>query len=69
MSEKGTDEIEFDPRPAYEPPRALRLSDARTGSGGALPCNAPGSGDLNDCLPGVGAIFCLSEGSSAAVKP
>ena len=55
-----------DNRPEYEPPRATRLSDFQTGSGGAI-CTPTGSGDLIGCTTGNSAGDCITNGNSAAV--
>ncbi|MFC2023200.1 hypothetical protein ACFLT5_00485 [Chloroflexota bacterium] len=67
MSDKGRNQPKADLRPVYEPPRALRLGDARTGSGGVLECTLPGSGDaFGVCTSnGADAGECLDDGSSA----
>jgi len=54
-----SDELKMRPndaRPAYEPPRAVRMDDRGPGAG---LCNANGSGDVGDCT---------SQGLSATVN-
>ena len=59
MSEKEQKKATTDPRPEYEPPRALSLSDMHTGTGGQiLPCSV-GSSAL-DCSVGNIAEFCTN---------
>ena len=54
-------------RPEYVPPHALRLNDARTGSGGAIDCSPVGSGNASGaCATGNSAADqCTSNGSFA----
>lgn len=65
-------------RPAYQPPRALRMGSPQTGAG---TCQTNGSGDSADCymlgnsagttctLSGSGASgSCFADGSSAATN-
>ena len=50
-----------DDRPAYVPPRALRMDDLHPGVGY---CGTPGSGDSLACdLPGIGAARCDIAGT------
>jgi hypothetical protein len=49
-------------RPAYAPPRLMRLTVPDGASAG---CYAPGSGDTLDCGPGNAAHWCTVTGSSA----
>ena len=66
MSDEAKRQLGTDSRPIYESPRALRLGDARTGSGG-FTCEAPGSGDVGgQCIQnGTGAGGCEFDGNSA----
>lgn len=56
-----------DDRPAYEPPRALRLDGTHTGEGGITPtCTVPGSGAVGDCGTGASATgWCYVQGNTA----
>ena len=55
-------------RPAYEPPRALRLSDTDPGGGVAQPCSLPGSGADGECSSGsLAGSICGASGSSANI--
>ena len=66
MTDSGRKQDRADLRPAYDPPRALSLSDMGTGSGGATPCDLPGSGAAGACGTGLSADeSCGSNGSSA----
>jgi hypothetical protein len=57
--------VQPDNRPAYDPPRATRLRDFQTGSGGITVCNPAGSGDSGICTTGNGAVSgCISSGNS-----
>lgn len=51
-------------RPKYEPPRAIRLGDARTASGGFPVCE-PGSGPPSACGGGASATDCNPSGNAA----
>ena len=63
-----TDKSVADECPAYDPPRALRMSDMSPGGGVAQPCNLPGSGADGDCSSGsLAAEVCGASGSSADV--
>ena len=54
-----------DPRPTYDPPRALSLSHMGTGTGGAIPCGT-GSAAEGNCATGLVAVAeCGGNGSSA----
>ncbi|MFC2023204.1 hypothetical protein ACFLT5_00505, partial [Chloroflexota bacterium] len=64
MSDKQTNQVEADLRPVYEPPRALRLDDARTGTGGDG-CDLPGSGAGGCYASGGGAESCEQGGKGA----
>jgi hypothetical protein len=68
MSDKGSSQSKADPRPVYEPPRALRLDDARTGAGIDGPCVQTGS-SAGDCV-GQGSIasgYCIVAGSDPGI--
>lgn len=68
MADESKKKLPQDSRPEYEPPRATRLSDFQTGSGGTLPvivCN-PGTGVTAECIPGTNATSgCFGSGNSA----
>lgn len=55
-----------DTRPAYDPPRAMRLSEVHAGAGECV----PGSGDAQFCyFSGNGALGeCLADGSGDTVS-
>ena len=55
-----------DDRPAYEPPRALRLIDTHPGAGPPAVCSSDGSGDAVCSSDGNGAKECLINGNGAA---
>jgi hypothetical protein len=69
MKQKIESSQAVDNRPAYEPPRALRLDGTHTGEGGIVPtCEIPGSSAVGDCATGAGATgWCYAEGNSAEV--
>ena len=54
--------VATDPRPAYEPPRVLRLGGTNAGSG---LCAPSGSADHLSCIAGGGAEYCEDAGNSA----
>ena len=57
-----------DLRPAYDPPRALRLSDMGPGSGVAQSCDIPGSNADGDCQSGsLAGQICGASGSAADI--
>lgn len=58
MTDKEQMQAATDPRPEYEPPRALRLSDMHTGTGGIMGCIPTGSSDSEGCLNGLLAGVC-----------
>jgi len=64
---KGKNQTDRRPLSAYEPPRALRLGQAKSGKGGgAVSCRAPGSGAAGACSNGAAADpDCYQTGSSA----
>ena len=66
MTKNVDKQDQTDDRPAYDPPRALSLSDMDTGTGGDPECGLPGSGADGDCGTGLVAVSgCLISGSSA----
>ncbi|MFC2023202.1 hypothetical protein ACFLT5_00495 [Chloroflexota bacterium] len=67
MCDKQTNQVEADLRPVYEPPRALRLDDARTGTGQSA-CDSPGSSAGGCFGSGSGAASCEQDGNSPLVN-
>ena len=65
MKDERTSRTNVDSRPAYEPPRALRLGDMHVGNGIAR-CG-PGSGDVQSCsMNGNSAVSdCNANGNNA----
>ena len=55
-----------DPRPAYDPPRAMRLSSVESGAGA---CEPAGSGDVDGCSVGsfASGYGCSGNGNGASV--
>jgi len=54
-------------RSAYVPPRALRLDELQTGSGGLPPECVSGSSDAAGCDDGNSALSSCSSGSNAGL--
>jgi hypothetical protein len=67
MSNERDKQSAPDPRPGYEPPRALRMGDTHLGSGGfsSNVCIGPGSSPGGSCQPGAGAADCNKSGNTA----
>ena len=61
MSDEAKRQLGTDSRPIYESPRALRLGDARTGSGQGL-CDSPGSSAGGCWGDGAQATECDAAG-------
>ncbi len=53
MTDKDQSQAKADPRPEYEPPRAVRLSDMHKGTGGIIDCMV-GSSPEGPCVNGAG---------------
>ena len=66
MTDKDQNQEAIDPRPEYEPPRALRLSDMHTGTGGIVDCQPTGSG-AGTCFTGMGAFGSCDNGPDVIV--
>ena len=65
MTDKQTKKAAPDARPAYEPPRVLRLGGTNTGTGG-VDCVAPGTGASANCTNGGVAVdTCSPTGGTA----
>lgn len=74
MADERKAPAKADPRPAYEPPRALKLSELHAAKGACVPgsgdaefCYYPGSSAQGECLAnGVGdSSGCMINGSAA----